>query len=384
MISITDKSGCCGCSACQAICPHDAVVMLPDGMGFQYPVVNRERCVDCGLCDNVCDFTKGRKAESSRSDMDVYAARHKDGRILSRSQSGGAFTAISDVVLEGGGVIYGEVFDRDLSVRHSRAVTAEERNLFCSSKYIQSRMEDTFRSVLNDVKSGRQVLFSGTPCQVAGLKSYVPDRYLDSIIFLDFVCHGVPSPAVWKSYVEDMGRYGKIVSACFRDKSLVGWKGHKESFAYSDGSTRSGETFRVLFYKNIMLRPGCGSCKYDIYNRSSDISIADFWGIDEICPQMDGNSGTSMIIVHTEKGKKLFAEAAAHMEIQHVPADISRLAKRNPNLLAPTGLHPASEEFEKAFIARGFRYVAARWGDRGWRYKAWQVKCSLRKLLGKK
>lgn len=384
MISITDKSSCCGCSACQAICPHDAIVMLPDGMGFQYPVVNLERCVDCGLCEKVCDFTKDCKVESTRPEMNVYAARHKDMHTLSRSQSGGAFTAISDVVLKAGGVVYGAAFDQDLSVRHSKAVTAEERNLFCGSKYIQSRMEDTFRSVLIDLKSGRQVLFSGTPCQVAGLKSYVPERYMGSIVFLDLVCHGVPSPAVWKSYLKDMERHGTIIGACFRDKSLMGWKGHKESFAYSNGSTRTGETFRVLFHKNIMLRPSCGSCNYDINNRYSDLSIADFWGIDAICPQMDGNAGTSMIVVHTEKGRKLLAEAAVHLDIHQVSADISRLAQRNPNLLAPTSLHPESEEFEKAFIKRGFMYVAARWGDRGWRYKAWQIKCSLRKLLGKK
>ncbi len=384
MISITDKSRCCGCTACQAVCPHDAIVMKPDALGFLYPVVNQERCVDCGLCDIVCDFTKDPEQGTPRTELAVYAARHKDMRTLAGSQSGGAFPAVSDVVLDGGGVVYGAAFDQGLSVRHSRAVTPDERNRFCGSKYIQSRMEDTLRSVLNDLKSGRRVLFSGTPCQAAALKSYIPERYRDSLVLLDFVCHGVPSPEVWKSYVEKMGSYGRITGACFRDKSVAGWKEHKESFTYSDGSRRIGETFRVLFYKNIMLRRSCGSCRYDINNRSSDITIADFWGVDRIFPQMDGDSGTSMIVVHTEKGRRLLAESAVHMDIRQVPADISELSKMNPNLLSPTRLHPESEDFEKAFAARGFGYVASRWGDKGWRYKAWQLKCILRKLSGKK
>ena len=382
MIRITDKSRCCGCSACQAVCPHDAIVMRPDALGFLYPCVDEDRCVECGLCEKVCDFA-GRKKSTVQPAAEVYAARHKDKDALAASQSGGVFTALSDVIISSGGTVYGAAFDERLSVKHLSASTPAGRDAFRGSKYIQSRMEDTFRQVLDDLKAGRPVLFTGTPCQTAGLRSFVPERYAANLYLVDFICHGVPSPAVWKAYVEDMGRYGTLVKADFRDKSVKGWKEHKESFKYADGSRKVRETFKVLFYKNIMLRSSCGSCTYDIYSRSSDLVIADFWGVENFCPQMDGDSGTSMTVVLTEKGRRMLSEAARDLELQPVEPDFKRIAMRNPNLLSATRLHPESEDFEKAFAERGFGYVAARWGDRGWRYKAWQLKCLLRKISGK-
>lgn len=382
MIRITDKSLCCGCSACQAICPHDAVVMRPDALGFLYPEVDGSACVDCGLCEKVCDFAGRQKTEAWPA-ADVYAARHKDMDTLKASQSGGVFTALSDVILNSDGTVYGAAFDENMSVRHSRACTAAQRDAFRGSKYVQSRMGHTFRSVLDDLKAGRKVLFVGTPCQTAGLRSFVPERHAGNLFLVDFVCHGVPSPAVWKAYVEDMGRYGRIEKADFRDKTVAGWKEHKESFTYADGSRRVRETFKVLFYKNIMLRSSCGSCTYDIRGRASDLVIADFWGVENICPQMDGEAGTSMVIALTEKGRTLLAEASGDLEMQAVDPDFKRIAMRNPNLLSATHIHPESKDFERAFAEKGFRYVASRWGDRGWRYKAWQLKCLLRKISGR-
>ena len=380
MIRITDRSQCCGCTACQAVCPHEAIDMKADAMGFRYPQVDEALCVGCGLCENVCDFSNRRKKDCPSDRIEVYAARHKDHDVVSGSQSGGVFTAVSDVVLNSGGVVYGAILDSGFNVVHGRALTHGERDKMRGSKYSQSRMDGIFRSVLTDLKEGRRVMFSGTPCQIAGLHKFIPEKYHERLILVDIVCHGVPSPAVWEAYVNEMKRKGMLSSVSFRDKGEGGWKEHVESFVFADGRKLVRETFRVLFYKNIMLRPGCGNCTYDIFNRCSDVVIADFWGIGDICSEYDGDMGTSMVMPLTEKGRKIIGEASSSLDSCRIDVDMPVIARRNPNLLASTSRHPESDSFEKAFTGRGFRYVAKRWGDMGWRYKVWQLKCLIRKM----
>lgn len=380
MIEIRDKSLCCGCTACMAVCPHDAISMSPDALGFAYPVVDLSRCVGCGLCDSVCSFASREKTGTFPEKIAVSAARHKDPGVLSSSQSGGVFTALSDVVLAEEGVIYGAAIDENLEVSHIRAQSPQERDRMRGSKYVQSAMGDAFRAVRDDLRSGRKVMFTGTPCQTAALKSFLPSSLHDNLILVDFLCHGVPSPAVWNAYVASQKRKGEIVRADFRDKSIAGWKDHQESFTYSDGRVLSSETFKVLFYKNIMLRHSCGSCTYDLTDRDSDIVIADFWGISEVHPEMDGDAGTSMVYCRTDKGRRLLDAASVHMNTAEVIIDRDFLARKNPNAVRNTHVHPQREEFEKAFADKGFSYVARRWGDKGLRYKVWQLKCLLRRM----
>lgn len=383
MIRIEDKSRCCGCSACHAVCPHDAIVMKEDCLGFRYPEIDMSRCTECGLCEKVCDFTAEKPAEEHDEALEVLAVRHKDRKCLSESQSGGAFTALSDVVLKNGGVIYGAAFNPDFTVSHVRACTPEERDAFRGSKYVQSDMGDVFRSVRKDLKDGRHVLFTGTPCQCAGLKSYIPESLPERLLLMDFVCHGVPSPAVWKDYLEYVAKGRKLAAADFRDKSVEGWKVHKESFVFEDGKKVCRETYKVLFYKNIMLRPSCGSCPYDIYHRESDVTVADFWGIGDVLPEWDTDDGTSMVIFNSLKGRDIWMSAMGDVHSQKVFLTKEFIAAKNPNLLHPARLYHESEAFAKAYEERGFGYVARRWGDMGWRYKAWQLKVFLRKIFGK-
>lgn len=383
MLKLDDISQCSGCTSCMAVCPRDAITMKPDLLGFMYPCVNEDICVECGLCEAVCDFKKHGKIADDGKNVQVFAARHRDDEVLRASQSGGVFSALSDVVLKEGGVIYGAAFDENHMVEHVRAEGTAGRDRMRGSKYIQSNMKDTFRNVRNDLRDGRKVMFVGTPCQVAGLKSYISSALQESLLLVDFICHGVPSPAVWKAYLAGLQKKRRIVKADFRDKSLEGWKVHKESFRYEDGHVKVNETFKVLFYKNIMLRQSCGACNYNVCNRASDIVMADFWGVSEIMPEMDGRSGTSMTICLTEKGEKYFESAAENLEVHALKMPLSRLAKYNPNILNRTRIHHERNAFEKAFAQKGFRYVAARWGDKGWRYKVWQIKCLFRKLKGK-
>lgn len=384
MIRITDPSKCCGCTACMAVCPYDAILMKEDRLGFPYPVVDTDRCVDCGLCEKVCAFKEDshlRQPLSCDIKVSVNAVRHRNVEVVGRSQSGGAFTALSDAVLEEGGVVYGAIFRNPKEICHKRAETTEERDAMRGSKYVQSDMGEVFRQVKNDLRSGHKVMFTGTPCQVAGLRSYIPEALRGNLLLVDFICHGVPSPAIWSDYVTYMERRGEVVKASFRDKSEGGWKKHVESFEYADGTRRVKETYRILFYKNIMLRHSCAVCPYDIMHHKSDLTIADFWGVDEVLPTMDGNAGTSMVVCNAERGREILQAVAESIDCHHLELDYEMMSRCNPNLVRPARTDKDRVRFEEEYSRKGFTYVARRWSNLGIRYRLWQLK---QLLKGKK
>lgn len=250
MIKITDKSQCCGCTACASICPNDAILMKPDALGFLYPVVDSDKCTDCGLCEKVCAFHANYDTSNNLPVPEVYAARHKNMQEVETSRSGAAFIAISDWILDQDGVVYGVGYTDHFRVVHKRATTKEERNEFKGSKYVQSDLDDIFRQVKQDLKDGRIVLFSGTPCQTAGLKSFISKTLQNNLFLVDIVCHGVPSPYIWRDYIEYLEKkYGdRIVKVNFRDKEEFGWSAHCESFEFTRRKKLSRTTFTYLFY----------------------------------------------------------------------------------------------------------------------------------------
>lgn len=248
-----------------------------------------------------------------------YAVKHINKNIRMNSRSGGVFTAISDYVLESGGRIYGCKTTEDFLAIHTYADTKEERDDFRGSKYIQSDMGDTFENVLKDLKENRKVLFSGTPCQVAALKKYVTITcadYQKNLILLDIVCHGVPSPKVWKSYLRwiEEKKHKEISIVEFRNKRNFGWADHVESIYFKDGSVFHGTYFRYLFYRHSILRPACYKCPYkgEYY---SDITIADCWGIERVNNEFNDNQGVSLVIVNSEVGKTIFEKIKNDLEI---------------------------------------------------------------------
>lgn len=385
MIQVTDTSRCCGCTACKSICPHAAITMVADRLGFLYPQVDMEKCVECGACEKVCAFVSdvdSRVVLPDDAQLEVNAVRHVDTDVLEASQSGGAFTAISDMILDLGGVVYGAAYTDRFSVAHMRTSTKKERDLLRGSKYVQSELQETFRNVRNDLRNGIPVLFTGTPCQVSGLKEYIPDTLRNNLFLVDFICHGVPSPAVWEDYLKYMGRHGKIINAKFRDKSVHGWKVHQETFTYQDGVQRRPDTFRVLFYKNIMLRHSCAVCPYNASNHYSDITIADFWGVGELVPSMDGDSGTSMVFCNTEKGNQLFDKAKSLLDVEKVTLNRDFMLRKNPNLVSSSKIYKDRLRFEEEYAEKGFLHVARKWGDLGWRYRWWKLKVRIRKMIG--
>lgn len=240
MINIVDKADCCGCTACASICVHDAITMQTDTLGFLYPVVNKEKCVDCGLCEKVCAFNDHYDTSQNLLKPNAYAARHKDMCEVETSRSGAAFVAISDYILENGGVVYGAGFTDHFRVVHKRATTKEERDEFKGSKYVQSDLGHVFRQVKEDLKNGLTVLFSGTPCQTAGLNSYIGKKLREHLVLVDIVCHGVPGPYLWRDYIAYLEKKqgDKICWVNFRDKKKYGWSAHRETFKFVKGGVK--------------------------------------------------------------------------------------------------------------------------------------------------
>ena len=227
-------------------------------------------------------------------------------------------------------------------------------------------MRGVFRQVKQDLKDGFQVLFSGTPCQTAGLNSFIGRRLRDKLILVDIVCHGVPSPHVWRDYLSYIERkYGdKISEVNFRDKELYGWTSHRESFKFVNGGGKM--TFTFLFYRHIMFRPSCGKCHFCNTRRPSDITLADFWGWEKSVPGFNNDDkGCSLVLVNTGKGKELFETVRTRMTV--VPVQLDKALQ--PNLMHPSVLDPRSEKFAKDYAEKGFVYVMKRYGDIGWRYK---------------
>lgn len=335
MISIKEKQDCCGCTACAERCPKRCITMHEDEEGFLYPIVNVEKCVDCGLCEKVCPvINQGEKLEV----LYIYAAIHPDNDIRKNSSSGGLFTFIAEHVIDMGGVVFGAGFNESWDVWHNYTETKEGLAAFRGSKYVQSHIGNCYQEVERFLKENRQVLFSGTPCQVAGLKRFLRREY-ENLLAVDFICHGVPSPKVWRMYLDETiarqceknsvlsspihGKNTLIKGISFRNKRL-GWK--KYSFALSLSTTDgSGDKNTVLlseplskniylrgFMSNLFLRPSCHACRSKDFRSSSDITIADCWGLHYVYPELDDDKGYSLCILKNERLNDCISKLKLH------------------------------------------------------------------------
>ena len=377
MIRINDPADCCGCTACASICNHDAITMEPDALGFLYPKVDESKCTDCGLCEKVCAFNDNYDKSLNLLKPDAYAARHKDMNEIMKSRSGAAFVAISDYILEQGGVVYGAGYKDHFRVAHKRATTKEERDEFRGSKYVQSDLTGVFRQVKQDLKNGLTVLFSGTPCQTSGLNSYVGKKLRENLVLIDIVCHGVPGPYIWRNYLAYLEKkQGDIITMVnFRDKERFGWKAHKETFTFEGGYKMN---FTYVFYQHIMFRHSCGKCHFCNTTRPSDITIADFWGWEKTDPNFNqDDKGCSLVLVNTPKGREIFE--AVKDKLNTIPAELDNCLQ--PNLQHPSVIHPKRMQFEKDYIKHGFKYVMFKYGDAGWRYKVRRFKQKVKSII---
>lgn len=334
MIHIESKEQCCGCNACVQVCPKHCISMNEDKEGFLYPCVDLHICIDCHLCEKVCPVIN---QNSSRSPIGVYAAKNKHEESRMKSSSGGIFILLSEKILAEKGVVFGAKFDRNWEVVHDSAEDLDGVAEFQGSKYVQSRIGNSYKNTEKFLKQGRMVLFTGTPCQVAGLKLFLKKEY-KNLLTVDFVCHGVPSPKVWRMYLKEIlnspkGSVGKntvlhslnglpvITGISFRDKEF-GWK--KFGFVVRKsvplfGTDKNSVLLSEIFSKNLFmkgflsdlyLRPSCHACPSKFLKSGSDITLGDFWGIEKVLPDFNDDKGVSLIMINTEKGQCIYNDLA--------------------------------------------------------------------------
>ncbi|WP_044958445.1 Coenzyme F420 hydrogenase/dehydrogenase, beta subunit C-terminal domain [Butyrivibrio sp. WCD2001] len=294
--------------------------------------------------------------------MKTYAVINKNEEVRKLSRSGGIFTALSDEILNRGGVIYGCVLDENFSAKHIRATTFKERDLMRGSKYIQSIIGDSFKQAKVDLDNGLDVLFSGTSCQIAGLKNYLRKDY-DNLVCLDILCHGVPSPAVWKKYLEWVSNRlkSKIISANFRNKLEYGWRAHYETITGLNGKQFHGRVFFHIAYVENFVRPSCYECKYADIRHPADITIGDYWGIEKAYPAFDDNKGVSLVLINTTKGQAIFDSVKDNIFYSETKIEDSL----QPVLKGPFSRPENRDKFWNDFSKYPFTLIAYKYGEYG-------------------
>lgn len=379
-VPISNKE-CCGCSACVGICPTSSISMKVDSEGFLYPYIDEQNCINCQKCAKMCAFANYTKKNASHDNAICYVAKHNDCNIRMNSRSGGLFVSFSDWIIANGGVVYGCVLNEDLEAVHTRATSYEERNRMCRSKYVQSNTENIFSQIKFDLDNNMMVLFSGTGCQADALYAFLKQTKtsIDLLYTVDIVCHGCVSPMIFSDYIRYLEKKynGKVSNFEFRDKTVSGWEGHTESFVIN-GKKHKSVAYREIFYSNLSLRPSCYNCKYASTNRPSDITIADAWGIKQALPEFNDNRGVSLVMVNSDKGRRLWNMVLESCEAEELP--LSKMLQ--PNLKAPTSVNGDRSKFWNDYKTNGIYYIIKKYGavSKKTRIKVF-IKYKIKKLI---
>ena len=386
MINIQHKQDCCGCLSCVQKCPKQCISIYEDEEGFLYPKVDNSICIDCGLCEQVCPVLN--QAEE-RKPIEVFAAKNTNEEIRKESSSGGIFTLLAEQTIDYGGVVFGVKWNEHFEAVHAYTETKEGLADFRGSKYVQSQTGDTFKQTEQFLKQGRQVLYSGTPCQIAALKLYLKKEY-DNLLTIDIICHGTPSPGVFRWYLSEelqmtaarqnnkkleLSNTSTITSIAkadilakeqgfkikdirFRDKQL-GWKNYHFVLSLANISTSIRTSISYPFHENafmrgflrdIYLRPSCYACPAKSGKSCSDITLADYWGIQSIMPELDDDRGVSAITINSTKGQNALHSTDAEL----YTAPYEDLCKKNPSLLKSCIIPEFREIFFSSKQKKGF------------------------------
>lgn len=358
------KADCCGCGACVSVCPKNAIGMKEDEAGFTFPVIDESLCVNCGLCKRVCAF---QNVDETNTPLKTWAAAAKDKDKLKSSASGGVFFTLAESVIKENGCAVGAAFGDKFNVEHIVVQSSEELCRLQGSKYTQSSTEFIFREVKEKLSSGTKVLFSGCPCQVAGLKAYLGKKY-DNLLTIDLICHGVPSNKAFRDYIEAFSKKKKVSvrGFTFRDKSM-GWGINGSALTDNNISMKipaSDSSYIYYFKSGMIYRENCYTCKYACENRPGDITIGDYWGIEKAHPEFIGKNGineadgVSVVIANTEKGVKVMEENSGQFDL--IESDFGKAANGNAQLRHPTAYSPKREELIKLYTESGWGAVDKR------------------------
>lgn len=358
---------CCGCTACFNICPSKAITLEGDREGFLYPRIESSRCTDCGVCLKVCPVINEKSFKNLRDD-DFYLAKHKSEEVLRSSTSGGAFTAISDIFLREGGLVCGVDFDQRFRVVHRISHTAEGRDRFRFSKYVQSELGDIFVRIKKELKAGKKVLFTGTPCQCGGLKGFMGEGELTKDLYLgDIICHSIPSPLIWEEFkkVLEKENGGTLDRVHFRTKRLP-WSRDNSNKAFLFSTTEMDDLqgderfYKMFFGISTISRPSCSACRFTDTHRVSDITIADYFGIEEFSPEKYDKLGLSLIMVNSDKGDKLLKEIGDDMDLEK--RESSESIKHQQRLREPMVFPEDRSQFWKDLERMGLQETMIKYG----------------------
>lgn len=375
MKEIVKNELCCGCGVCENICPSNSITMVNDKKGFYYPLINTEICIECGLCKEHCPIINEQKTDKVNFPR-TFAFVNEDISVKKNSSSGGAFWCIAEYVIKQGGSVYGAAFTEDFrNVEHIEVTTLEELTLLQGSKYIQSQIGKILKKIEVQLKAGNYVLFSGTPCEVAALRSYLRQDY-EKLICIDFICHGIPSSLIWQKYLhtKEINMGAKCVNVKFRSKTF-GWKKYSLLMQFQNGKTyekiASKDPYMQVFLSDVCLRESCYQCQYRGVYRQSDITLADFWGVQRICPEMYDEQGTSLVFLHSILGEKIFGEITEHHRSQKV--NYVEALESNPSMIVSPVKPKERDDFLQDITYNGFDSA----------YKKFVKKTIIKKILKK-
>lgn len=353
MIKITKKKKCNGCYSCINACPKNCIKMQIDDEGFEYPVVDEVKCVHCGICDKVCPELN--KPKESEKIQDIYVGYALDKDLVLKSSSGGVFALLAMETLQKQGVVFGVTIDENVA-KHIFIEDISELDRILKSKYVQSKVGNSYSQAKQFLEKKREVLFCGTPCQIAGLKKYLNKDY-ENLICVDFICHGVPSQKVLDSYlhyVTDINQEdSEIIDVKFRTKT-AGWENYGILTTFASNKTYEQTGIKDFYFKgflnDITLRPSCYYCGFKGINRCSDITLADAWGVNYYNKEMYNKDGVSLVIIQTKKGKKIFDRITKNLRLDNVEEEF--IKKRNVNAYYPVIMDYRRRRFFK-LLRRG-------------------------------
>lgn len=324
MIEVKKKSNCCGCTACKNICPKNCITMEYDEEGFLYPVVDKSKCIDCGLCEKVCPVLN---AKEEKKEQHAFIFQHRDDMVRRQSTSGGAFTAIAEYVIKNNGIVFGAMFDDNFKVIHNSVDKIEDLYKFRNSKYVQSEIGNCYIRVKENLEENKLVCFSGTSCQIEGLKNFLRKDY-ENLILVDVVCRAVPSPLIWEKYLNMQSKkYKDIKYIMFRDK-YYGYK-YSNLSIYNKNNDKKQEYHKGVesdpylraFFSNICDRPSCYDCKFKKQNRESDITIWDCFEVEKYNKNFDDDKGTTRVLTNTDKGLNIINKLKENNNVEEISVE---------------------------------------------------------------